>query len=164
MTAYEKIFLMNTLIGNEVVEKGSPEFWTQMRNQVALVVEESEEAFEEAIDEDINKLLKEVSDIMVTALGLYQKLQNCGYPIEEALDKVCDNNLTKFHRNVDEANLSVKHHHEQGLTTFVRMIQMDNGNEYFGIIRKSDGKLLKPYDYVKINTQDWLEDANEPTE
>jgi hypothetical protein len=155
---------MNTLIGSEAIEKGSPEFWTQMRNQATLVVEESVEAFDETIEEDIGKLLKEVSDVMVTAIGLYQKLQDCGYPIEEALDKVCDNNLTKFHRNVDEANLSVKHHLAQGIETFVRMIQMDNGDEYFGIIRKSDGKLLKPYDYVKINTQDLLEDANEPTE
>ena len=41
MTPYEKIFLMNSIIGNVEPVVDTEEFWTQVRNQTERVVEEA---------------------------------------------------------------------------------------------------------------------------
>lgn len=151
MTAYEKIFLMNTLIGNNGVSLNSEEFWPAMRNQTGLVVEETQEALDEAIDENLPNLLKEVADVMVTAIGLYQRLQVCGVDISEALELVCDNNLEKFHRTAEHANETLQHYTEQGVECLIRLTTLEDGSEYYAVLRKSDGKMQKPHDFVKVD-------------
>lgn len=154
MTPYEKIHLMNTLIGHKGVNPESSEFWKQIRNQTERVVEEVEETLDAAIDEDALELLDGISDIMVTAIGLYQKLQQCGYPVDEAFNRVCDNNLTKFHKDPNEANKTVEFYKNQGVETFVRLIRLESGEEFYSVIRKSDGKLLKPYNFEPVDLLD----------
>lgn len=157
MTAYEKVYLMNTLIGSKPTEPNSPEFWQQIRNQVELVVEEVQETLDEAIDENLEALVGEVSDIMVTSLGLFQKLQMAGIPIEKILDRVCDKNLEKFHKTKESAYETMEFYREQDVETFVRMTVMEDGSEYYAIIRKSDGKMLKPKGFQKATFEDLVE-------
>lgn len=159
MTAYEKIFLFNTLIGHEGIQPDSEEFWTQIRNQTERVVEEVNETLDATIDQDMLELIDGVADIMVVAIGLYQKLQLCGVDVAEALERVCDNNLTKFHETEDHANETVKFYQDLDIETFVRLVTMEDGVEYFGVIRKSDGKLLKPHDFVGVDLTDIAEMA-----
>jgi len=154
MTAYEKIFLMNTLIGNSRISLDSEEFWPAMRNQAGLVVEETQEAFDETIDENLPNLIKEVADVMVTAIGLFQRLQLCGVDVSEALEIVCDNNLEKFHRTAEHANETLKSHQDAGTECLVRLTTLEDGSEYYAVLRKSDGKMLKPHDFVKVSMQE----------
>lgn len=154
MSAYDKIYLMNTLIGHQPIEPNTEEFWKQIRSQTELVLEETKETLDAAIDEDPLELLDGVADIMVTAIGLYQKLILSGYETPEALDRVCDNNLTKFHRDPEEANKTVEFYTEKGVETFVRLVTMQDGTEYYGVINKESGKLLKPYNFVGVDLTD----------
>jgi len=151
MTAYEKIFLLNTLIGNKGVRPLSPEFWSEVRNQTELVVEEAGETLDACIEEDMTELIDGVADIMVVAIGLFQKLQLCGIDIDEALQLVCDNNLEKFHSTAEHANETLESFREKGVETFVRLSTMEDGTEYYAVIRKSDGKMLKPHDFVGVD-------------
>ncbi|QDP60412.1 MAG: hypothetical protein GOVbin1096_40 [Prokaryotic dsDNA virus sp.] len=173
MSAYDKIYLMNTLIGHQPVEPNTKEFWEQIRSQTELVLEETKETLDAAIDEDPQELLDGVADIMVTAIGLYQKLILSGYQTPEALERVCDNNLTKFHRDPEHANETLEYYKEQGIETFVRLVTMQDGTEYYGVINKESGKLLKPHDFVGVVLSDLVENIesnwekikeNEPTE
>lgn len=157
MTSYEKIFLFNALMGHKGISPDTPEFWSQIRNQTDRVVEEASEASDEAVIEDIGNLMKEVADVMVTSIGLFQKLQLCGVDISEVLDRVCDNNLTKFHQDADHANETVRFYQEKGIETFVRLTTMEDGVEFYGVLRKSDEKLLKPHDFVGVDISDIIE-------
>lgn len=153
-TAYEKIYKMNSLIGHRGGQPNTSEFWSQIRNQTERVVEEVNETLDAAIDEDTVGMLDGMSDILVTAIGLYQKLAQFGYPVEEALERVCDNNLTKFHETAEEANETVQFYRDFIVETFVRMVTLNNGEVYYSVIRKSDGKLLKPKYYQSVDLSD----------
>lgn len=157
MTPYEKIYTMNTIMGYQPSKPNTDEFWTKIRNQAELVVEETSEALDAIIEQDPAQVLGEVSDIMVTALGLYQKLIASGYPIEEALHRVCDKNLEKFHSTDAEANETVKFYQDQGIETFVRLIVMEDGSEYYSVIQKGSNKMLKPKGLQKVTFDDLVE-------
>lgn len=152
MTPYEKIYLMNALMGHQQepftgdVEK----FWKQMDQQANLVNEETTETLDAIIDRDLEGFAKEVADVMVVAIGLYQKLHDAGINMIDVLDKVCDNNLEKFHRDSEHANETVKFYQDQGVDTFVRVVVMEDGQEYFAVIRKADNKMMKPHDFEKL--------------
>ena len=164
MSAYEKIFLMNTLIGHKPIKPNTEEFWTQIRNQCERVTEEVDELFNAILDEDTEQVLDGISDAMVTVIGLYQKLAQCGYPVEEGLDRVCDNNLTKFHTDAEAANKTVQFYKDAGVETFVRFIKLDNGSEYYGVIRKADNKLMKPVDFQPVVLKDLVSKVYEVKE
>lgn len=151
MTQFEKIYLFNSLIGQNPAQAGTEEFFNQVSNQTSLILEEVNETLDAAINRDLVEVIDGVSDIMVTAIGLYQKLQLSGVDIGEALHQVCDNNLKKFHRDPEEANKTVKFYQDQGVETFVRFHKMEDGSEYFAVIRKEDGKLMKPYDFEPVD-------------
>jgi hypothetical protein len=157
MTAYEKIFLLNTLIGNKGVKPLSEDFWTQVRNQTELVVEEAAETLDACIEEDTKELIDGVADVMVVAIGLFQKLQLCGVDIDMALDLVCNNNLEKFHKTAEHANETVDYYRAKEVETFVRLSTMEDGVEYYAVIRKGDGKMLKPHDFVGVDLSEIVE-------
>jgi|SRR5690554_7694700 len=160
-TPYSKIHLLNVLIGHEVPKPDTEEFWNYVRNQTELVLEESQEAHDEAIDQNLEKYISEVADIMVTAIGLYQKLQLAGVPIDKVLDRVCDKNLEKFHKTAEEANETVQFYTEKSVETFVRLTVLEDGSEYYAVIRKSDGKMLKPKGFEKATFGDIMEEIAE---
>lgn len=164
MTAYESIYLLNSLIGNPEYHPDTDEFFNSVANQIGLVREELDEALDEAVDQDLEKLTKEVADVMVTSIGLLQKLQRSGVPIDEVLDRICEANLMKFHRDPDEANKTVEYYSGKGVETFVRAITMTDGTEYFAVIRKTDDKMLKPYNFVGATTEGLFEECLKPWE
>jgi len=161
MTPYEKIFLMNSIIGNKEPVVDTEEFWTQVRNQTERVVEEASETLDEAIEQNLEKLIGEVTDIMVVSIGLYQKLQLAGIDIDAALNRVCDKNLEKFFTDPEAANETVQYYTEKGVDTFVRHVTLNNGDEYYAVIRKADGKLLKPKGFESASYEDIAQEAIE---
>ena len=159
MSAYEMIFLFNTLAGHQGKPVETKEFWDDVRNQSERVKEESVETLDASIDEDLLALIDGTADNMVTAIGLYQRLQMCGVDIDGALADVCENNLSKFHIDPEEANKTLKHYEEQGVDVFVRHIALEDGLQYYVVLRKSDNKVLKPHDYVGVDLQKYVDDA-----
>jgi len=157
MTVYEKIFLFNNLIGNKGVRPLSEDFWEQVGNQSDRIVEEAAETYNAVADKDLTELVDGVADVMVVAIGLYQKLQLCGVDVSDALERVCDNNLTKFHDTPEYANETVKFYEEEGVAAFVRLTTMEDGDEFYSVIRESDKKLLKPHDFVGVDLSDIIE-------
>lgn len=162
MTAYESIYLFNSLIGNEEYHPDSDEFFNSVADQINLVGEEVVEALDEAIDQDLEKLTKEVADVMVTSIGLMQKLQRSGVPVDEVLDRICKANLAKFHRDPDEANKTVQHYSNKGVETFVRAVTLTDGSEYYAVMREGDNKLLKPYNFEGASVEGLFEGCLEP--
>lgn len=162
MTAYESIYLLNSLIGNPEYHPSTDEFFNSVANQIGIVQEEVSEALDEAVDQDLEKLTKEVADVMVTSIGLLQKLQRSGVPIDEVLDRICEANLRKFHRDPDEANKTVEFYNEKGIETFVRVVTLTNGEEYYAVIRVTDNKMLKPYNFVGATTEGLFEECLKP--
>lgn len=159
VTPYEKIFLMNNLMGHQGRVPESEQFWTEVRNQSERVVEEINETHDAIIDEDLQELIDGVADSVVTLIGLYQKLQLCGVDIDAAFDRICDNNLTKFHRDPEEANLTAKYYQDQGVEVLVVHTALDDGSQFYSVVRKSDRKLLKPYNYEKVDLTDIVENS-----
>lgn len=159
MTNFEKIYLFNTLCGRQAPLPNSPQFYVHVSNQASRVLEEVQETIDDSLDENLLGVIDGVADVMVTALGLYQQLQRCGVDVEEALSRVCDNNLTKFHRDPEEAQKTLEFYQKQNIETFVRMIKLEDGEEYYGVLRKSDQKLLKPYDFKSVDLFDIAQEA-----
>jgi predicted HAD superfamily Cof-like phosphohydrolase len=70
-----------------------------LKNQVALITEEAQEAQEtlEAVEQNnITELLDGAVDVMYVTIGLLQKLEQLGVDVNGAMRKVAEDNLAKF--------------------------------------------------------------------
>lgn len=88
---YNKVFKFNTLGNNlDVVTKES------LALQLDLIQEEYVETVDAFDNEDSVEFADGVADMYVVLMGLIQKLEKLGVPMEKIINDVCGNNLSKF--------------------------------------------------------------------
>ena len=113
--------------------------------QVALITEELKETVEGLQANSVVEVLDGTVDILVVTLGLLQKLQYAGVNIDGALSAVAENNLSKFTKSEEIANLSVASYEKKGEKVYVTKF----GDLYI-IKRLSDDKVMKPIDFKSV--------------
>ena len=88
---YNQVKKFNTVAGQlENVTKQS------LALQMELIQEEYLELVQAFDDEDDEEYLDATADLFVTVAGLMQKLEAAGFNVEEAMNRVAENNLDKF--------------------------------------------------------------------
>lgn len=89
--AYGSVFKFNDISGN----LNKPNY-----DSIALQLDLIQEEYLETVDafdlDDKVEILDGACDMFVVVCGLLQKLEAQGYDVEEALFRVCDNNMNKF--------------------------------------------------------------------
>ena len=131
--AYTKVKKFNEIAGNlgDVTDES-------IDNQISYIFEELQETITAFEGGDKIELLDGACDLFVTVAGLMQKLVMQGYNVAEALDRVNDNNLSKFPVNLEPADEN-------------RYWPEFNDKHNRWVLKDETGKVRKPADFVSVD-------------
>jgi NTP pyrophosphatase (non-canonical NTP hydrolase) len=153
--AYEDVVLFQTYCG----KLDNPATKLDLMNQARLILEEAKELYE-AIerDEGQEQILKETCDNLVVLFGMVAMLQRSGYRVGEAMQAVCDNNLSKFSTTQTDGAYTLWGFEASEPHNSFTLEQVDYGK--WGVFDQHR-KLRKPLNYSPCSVKDFIpqEDA-----
>lgn len=139
----DKCYLFNKVAGKDnLFDKQS------IQEQVNLIKEEVNETQEGLDNNDLMELADGAIDVLVTTLGLIQKLEALGIDMNKAASIIADNNLSKFTKDYRVVESTIKHYmgkSEQVYPVFY------NPEKLYAIKRLSDNKVMKPVGFVSAD-------------
>ena len=120
-----------------------------IKRQAGYILEEACELeceLDEVSASDAENILKETCDVVVTALGMMQKLSKAGFNVNEALRLVNENNLSKY----PKADSGFDEETEYNINQLSHTIEF---KEKLGVyvIKNRNGKVLKPSTYKEVD-------------
>ena len=95
------------------------------------------------------EIVKEALDVLVTVVGVLQKMQNRGYDVESAAEAVGLNNLSKYPKTHTEAMQSLQDLANQGVNAYVSYNPV---YDCYVIRDVEAGKVRKPSSYQKVDS------------
>jgi NTP pyrophosphatase (non-canonical NTP hydrolase) len=113
--------------------------------QLSLLFEELTEAINGLESRNATELLDGAVDCYVVVVGLLEKLQQMGFKVEQAIERIGENNMSKFPK-VKPGNVPTGHS-----VVFVP------GHDVY-VIRNSAGKIMKPEGFVPVSLDDLVPD------
>lgn len=135
--AYESVMKFNDIAQNFInVDKES------INNQFSFIFEELTEGIDAFENEDSVELLDAACDLFVTVSGLLQKLSVAGFDVNTAMERVNENNLSKFPKVGIEFSTSTEN--------TVKL----NVKHQVHVIKNSNGKIVKPDEFVPVDLSD----------
>ena len=138
---YWDVYAFNNIAGNfENVNVES------IDAQIKVVVEEVKELEKAFAEKNSVEMLDGVCDAFVTVAGLMQKMQAAGFNVNKAIERVCENNLTKFPNEIDACG--DQHYAEQGWNIF------QNFEYDCYVLKDKNGKIRKPLNFKAVDISD----------
>jgi hypothetical protein len=122
---------------NEIAGKHNLTTLKDIEFQYKLIAEETKEIKEKGIDQNnVKETLDGVIDVMVTALGLLQKLEYLGVDVNKAMRDTAYNNLTKYPSK------------ELIVIQTAQKYEVEFNSEYeLFVIKNWNDKVMKPIDF-----------------
>lgn len=129
---------------NEIAGKHNLTALKDIEFQYNLIAEETKEIKDKGIDQNnVKETLDGVIDVMVTALGLLQKLEYLGVDTNKAMKDTAENNLTKYPAKELTAIQTAQKYEEDGIPVTV---EYNSDYELF-VIKNWNDKVMKPIDF-----------------
>lgn len=126
---------------NEIAGKHEQCSLKDIEFQYNLILEETKEIKEKGIDKNNAKeVVDGVVDVMVTALGLMQKLEHLGVDMNKAMRDTAYNNLTKYPSDERIAIETAVKYEQEGVQVTV---EYKSDFELF-VIKNMKDKIMKP--------------------
>lgn len=141
MTNYELICEMQEDFGKKPIKAPCDD----LNLQLSLIQEEWEELQIAIQEECLPEIRKELCDLLVVVYGLGYLL---GFDVDKDFKAVYENNMSKLHKDYDGALRTVRHYDVHNITTYIEPIW---DFKYFVVKRASDGKVMKPKDFKKLD-------------
>lgn len=137
-------FQLDCYAFNEIANKHNLTTLKDIEFQYKLIAEETKEIKEKGIDQNnVKETLDGVIDVMVTALGLLQKLEYLGVDGNKAMRDTALNNLTKYPAKELIAIQTAQKYEEDGIP-----VQVEFNSEYeLFVIKNWNDKVMKPIDF-----------------
>lgn len=126
---------------NEIAGKDKLCTLKDVEFQYNLILEETKEIKEKGIDHNNAKeVVDGVVDVLVTALGLVQKLEHLGVDMNKAMRDTAYNNLTKYPARELTAIQTAQMYEEDGV-----QVTVEYNSEYeLFVIKNLKDKVMKP--------------------
>lgn len=118
-----------------------------LKDQLNLVKEETFETEAELEILDWEGIVGETVDVLFTALGLVQKLENKGIDMQKAMSIIANANLSKFPVLYAEAEESKEFYESKGIP--VNISYNDTYEVY--VLKDENNKVRKSFDFVKAD-------------
>jgi hypothetical protein len=129
---------------NEIAGKHNLTTLKDIEFQYNLIAEEAKEIKDKGIDKNnVKETLDGVIDVMVTALGLLQKLEYLGVDTNKAMQDTALNNLTKYPTKELTAIQTAEKYEEEGIQVTVEY----NFRYDLFVIKNHNDKVMKPIDF-----------------
>lgn len=137
-------FQLDCYAFNEIANKHKLTSLKDIEFQYKLIAEETKEIKDKGIDQNNAKeVLDGVIDVMVTALGLLQKLEYLGVDGNRAMRDTAYNNLTKYPAKELIAIQTAQKYEEDGILV---MVEYNSLYDLF-VIKNMHDKVMKPVDF-----------------
>jgi NTP pyrophosphatase (non-canonical NTP hydrolase) len=154
--AYKNVKLFNQIASN--LDSVTPD---SIDNQLSFIWEEMCEAIDAVESKDEVELLDATCDIFVTVAGLMQKMEAVGFDVAGALNKVNENNLSKFPqgdlaviKNIPQTT-EVHRKYEEVFDLAVQppntVKEYNSQHSVYVFKDKETGKIKKPTNFVPVN-------------
>lgn len=140
--AYANVRLFNSLAGNLINVTAE-----SIDNQIGFIFSELEETITGFEGGDRVEVLDGACDLFVTVTGLMQKLEAAGYDVATALQRVNENNLSKFPRYFTDEDM------QEGWT-----VTYNHEAQRF-VIKNQNDKVMKPASFVPVDIADLVAGA-----
>lgn len=150
---YRDVKMFNTVSGavDEAYSLNSKQYLERLKQQLKLVQDEVAELEEALNNKDHPEILKESLDVLVCLYGFITIQKAAGVDVYEGAEEVCNNNLSKIMNNEDEAKKTVEYHASKGVASYIEEKKYYPAEWYYAVRRTSDSKVLKPYNYKKVD-------------
>lgn len=134
-------FQLDCYAFNEIAGKDKLSTLKDIEFQYNLILEETKEIKDKGIDKNNAKeVVDGVVDVMVTALGLMQKLELLGIDMNKAMRDTAYNNLTKYPSEERTAIETAQMYEQDGVQVIV-----EYNSEYdLFVIKNLKDKIMKP--------------------
>lgn len=155
---YNEVDAFNYLKGwNENADYSPATMLQLIEGQLLRIQEELKETFKAHSEKDDVEILDGAIDILVTAVGLVQLLARTETDVFGAMREVARNNLMKFTEVLSEAE-ETRDHYEwvEGEDCEVHTVYTDDKGSIYAVLRKSDGKLMKPINHPRVELSKYL--------
>jgi phosphoribosyl-ATP pyrophosphohydrolase len=138
-----RITMFNHIIGNppEGVDDKAL-FWAQVKLQAKLVLEEAQEMYDAAQNQDLVEVIDGQADVWYLNEYMQDLLEGAGVDVIGAHDSVCWNNDQKYTRDRALAFESGIKHSFDGVKSYLEEVYC-LGEVYYVVKRDSDNKVLK---------------------
>jgi hypothetical protein len=137
-------FQMDCYAFNEIAKKHNLTSLKDMELQYELILEETKEIKDRGIDNNnVKEVLDGCIDVMVTALGLMQKLECLGIDVWTAMRDTAANNLSKFPKDEEEAAKTFNDYMNRGVPVDV---QYNEEYQVF-VVKNEQDKVMKPFSF-----------------
>jgi hypothetical protein len=133
---------------NIIAGKDKVNSWEELGNQAKLIAEEANEITEAIEAQDICAVLDGCIDVLVTAFGLKQQLQNLGVDVNLAMNLVAENNLSKFPTEEEKALKTKQYYDSLGIPTNV--YSKNYNSETYYVVKDKSMKVRKPVDFKSV--------------
>lgn len=140
-------YLFNKLAGKDTLVSHK-----DLTEQFKLIVEELKETCDGLATNNPEEVLDGTIDVMVTAIGLLQKLENLGIDTNKALYKTADNNLSKFPTTEAVAIETAEMYERQGVDVIV---EYKSKYDVY-VIKDVNDKVRKPSNFVSNDLKDCI--------
>jgi hypothetical protein len=134
-------FQMDCYAFNEIASKHNKTTLEDIEFQYKLILEETKEIKDKGIDKNnVKEVLDGAIDVMVTALGLLQKLEHLGIDVNKAMRDTAYNNLTKYPSKELTAIQTAMMYEEEHIA-----VNVEYNSEYeLFVIKNWNDKVMKP--------------------
>jgi hypothetical protein len=134
-------FQMDCYAFNEIAGKHNKTTLKDIEFQYKLILEETKEIKDKGIDKNnVKEVLDGAIDVMVTALGLLQKLEHLGIDVNKAMRDTAYNNLTKYPSKELTAIQTAMMYEEEGI-----VVNVEYNSEYeLFVVKNWNDKVMKP--------------------
>ena len=129
---------------NEIAGKDKRCSLNDIEFQYNLILEETKEIKDKGIDfNDAKEIVDGVVDVMVTALGLMQKLEALGVDMNKAMRDTAYNNLTKFPTTERTAIETAVKYEQEGI-----VVKVEYNSDYdLFVVKNTKDKIMRPIDF-----------------
>lgn len=137
---------------NEVSEQAAKCSESDLLNQYELIVEEVGEILEGFDNANPVEVLDGVIDTLYVTLGLLQKLQNLGMDTDGALQRVAEDNLSKFVGCEILLEESLDMYKKQGK----KVLASYNEEHEVWVLKNTTDKVCKPSNFVSTDLSSFV--------
>lgn len=138
----QRVTRFNVICGNAPHMGTDYEYWRQIREQASRILEEAEELYKSAQEEDMQGVLDGFLDVRYTNEYMEDILVAGDVDTKKGWDIVCFNNDQKFTTSYSYAAESKESLEEKGVECYLDSTNYE-GQTYYVVRRSEDNKILK---------------------
>ena len=142
-----RITRFNFAVGNEPQVDN---FFGQLKRQAEFLLEEVKEIIDACDNRDAVEALDGVVDCWYIREYMDDLCVEQSMRMSLARELVCKNNDTKFTTKYTSAKATQEAYEEAGVECYIADVEYE-GNTYFTVRRKIDGKVMKPMNFVPVD-------------